>query len=76
MRYRLPWSWSAFDYRELCELLWAQCGDARFERRRSTARAGGDASPTAATSAPLVVDALGWRRVLDRARITSRPTPR
>src|SRR5215210_7256497 len=30
-RYRLPWSWSAFDYRELCELLWAQCGEARFE---------------------------------------------
>ena len=23
-RYRLPWSWAAFDYRELCELLFAQ----------------------------------------------------
>ena len=31
VRYRLPWSWSAFDYRELCAGLWAQCGDARFE---------------------------------------------
>src|SRR5690349_24331865 len=29
-RYRLPWSWSAFDYRELCQALWEQCGDARF----------------------------------------------
>ena len=29
-RYRLPWSWSAFDYRELCRLLFEQC-DARFE---------------------------------------------
>src|SRR4051812_30315632 len=29
-RYRLPWSWSSFDYRTLCEELWAQC-DARFE---------------------------------------------
>ena len=30
VRYRLPWSWSAFDYRELCELLDDQ-NDARFE---------------------------------------------
>ena len=30
VRYRLPWSWSAFDYRELCELLDEQ-NDARFE---------------------------------------------
>jgi digeranylgeranylglycerophospholipid reductase len=30
VRYRLPWSWSAFDYRELCALLWAQCGGACF----------------------------------------------
>ena len=30
VKYRLPWSWSSFDYRELCELLFAQC-DARFE---------------------------------------------
>ena len=29
-RYRLPWSWSSFDYRELCRLLLEQC-DARFE---------------------------------------------
>ena len=26
VRYRLPWSWSAFDYRALCEGLWEQCG--------------------------------------------------
>src|SRR3954451_22667462 len=30
-RYRLPWSWSSFDYRELCLELWDQCGDAAFE---------------------------------------------
>ena len=41
VRYRLPWSWSAFDYRELCELLWAQCGDARFERATVSGREGG-----------------------------------
>ena len=31
VRVRLPWSWAAFDYAELCRLLWEQC-DARFER--------------------------------------------
>ena len=83
-RYRLPWSWSAFDYRELCDALWAQCGDARFEtakverpRRRGTPTARSSCTPTAASSrAPLVVDALGWRRVLGRARTTSRRTRR
>src|ERR687893_1159046 len=29
-RFRLPWSWSSFDYRELCAALWEQA-DARFE---------------------------------------------
>src|SRR3954447_25579147 len=29
-RFRLPWSWSSFDYRELCTALWEQCA-ARFE---------------------------------------------
>src|SRR5919112_5764821 len=31
IRYRLPWSWAAFDYRALCRSLWAQSGAARFE---------------------------------------------
>ncbi len=30
VRYRLPWSWSSFDYRQLCQLLYAQ-SDARFQ---------------------------------------------
>lgn len=75
VRYRLPWSWSAFDYRELCELLWAQCGDARFERATVSGRAAGGvgvggrdriavASDRGDLEAPLVVDAMGWRRVL------------
>jgi flavin-dependent dehydrogenase len=72
VRYRLPWSWSSFDYRELCRALWAQCGDARFETAKVDGRAGGgaaDAEVAVATDrgtlrAPLVVDALGWRRVL------------
>src|SRR6266516_6240593 len=63
-RYRLPWTFSTFDYAELCELLAAQ-GDFEFE----TAKVDGRTGTTVHTdrgdvSAPLVVDALGWRRVL------------
>jgi menaquinone-9 beta-reductase len=64
-RFRLPWSWSSFDYRELCLALWEQCGDARFAVAKVDRRSGrvvhtdrGD------LTAPLIVDALGWRRVL------------
>jgi menaquinone-9 beta-reductase len=70
-RYRLPWTFSTFDYRELCELLWRQC-DARFETAKVNGRAApanGDGALAVETdrgtiSAPLVVDALGWRRML------------
>ena len=60
----LPWSFSTFDYPELCSLLWADC-DAEFE----TAKVDGRSGDTVYTdrgdlTAPLVVDALGWRRVL------------
>ncbi|HEY6770954.1 MAG TPA: NAD(P)/FAD-dependent oxidoreductase [Solirubrobacterales bacterium] len=63
-RYDLPWTFSTFDYRELCELLWSQC-DADFE----TAKVNGRSGKTVQTdrgdvSAPLIVDALGWRRIL------------
>ena len=63
-RFRLPWSWSSFDYRELCEALWEQ-GDARFEIAKVEGRAG-DVVHTdrGDLTAPLIVDALGWRRVL------------
>jgi flavin-dependent dehydrogenase len=63
-RFRLPWSWSAFDYRTLSAELWAQC-DARFEVAK-VERRDGDVVRTdrGRLRAPLVVDALGWRRVL------------
>jgi flavin-dependent dehydrogenase len=68
VRCRLPWSWAAFDYRALCEGLWAQCGAARFETAKveGIAAAGGTTVRTdrGDLHAPLVVDALGWRRVL------------
>jgi menaquinone-9 beta-reductase len=67
VRYRLPWSWAAFDYRELCRLLVEGC-DARFEIARVMGRGADGAVDTdrGELRAPLVVDALGWRRVLAR----------
>jgi flavin-dependent dehydrogenase len=70
-RMRLPWTFSTFDYRELCELLFAQC-EAEFETAKVEARAASSNGRGAiavqtdrgAISAPLVVDALGWRRIL------------
>jgi len=72
-RLRLPFTFSTFDYRELCEILWRDC-DARFETAKVDGRArpaNGDGAVAVAVatdrgtiSAPLVVDALGWRRVL------------
>ena len=64
VRFRLPWTFSTFDYRELCGLLYEQC-DAEFE----TAKVEGRTRDTVHTdrgelSSPLIVDALGWKRVL------------
>src|SRR5258708_794954 len=39
-RWPLPWSFSTFDYRELCGLLWERCGDADFETATVTGRLG------------------------------------
>jgi flavin-dependent dehydrogenase len=63
-RYRLPWTFSTFDYRTLCDLL-AGMGRFQFE----TATVNGRRGSTVHTDrgdlrAPLIVDALGWRRVL------------
>jgi menaquinone-9 beta-reductase len=70
VRMDLPWTFSTFDYRTLCELLWEQC-DAAFETATVEGRGtpNGDSSIHVATdrgelAAPLVVDAMGWRRVL------------
>ena len=70
-RYRLPWTFSTFDYRRMCELLWADC-DAGFETAKVNGRAPGTPgdglihvdTDRGVLSSPLVVDALGWRRNL------------
>ncbi|HLM08213.1 MAG TPA: NAD(P)/FAD-dependent oxidoreductase [Thermoleophilaceae bacterium] len=63
-RFELPWTFSTFDYPELCRLLWDQC-DAGFETAKVDGRTG-DVVHTdrGDLRASLVVDALGWRRVL------------
>jgi flavin-dependent dehydrogenase len=63
-RMDLPWTFSTFDYRALCAGLFEQ-SDADFE----TATVDGRSGTTVHTdrgdvSAPLIVDGLGWRRVL------------
>jgi flavin-dependent dehydrogenase len=63
-RYRLPWTFSTFDYPELCTLLAAQ-GEFEFETAKVDGRTGATVhTDRGDVSAPLVVDALGWRRVL------------
>jgi menaquinone-9 beta-reductase len=60
----LPWTFSTFDYPTLCQGLWQQ-SDAEFETAKVNGRTG-DVVHTdrGDLSAPLIVDALGWRRVL------------
>ena len=64
VRYDLPWTFSTFDYRTLCGLLAAQ-GVFDFETAKVERREGDtvitDRGPI---RAGLIVDALGWRRVL------------
>ena len=72
-RPKIPWSLSTFDYRELCALL-AEQGDFEFE----TAKVDGRSGQTVHTdrgdlTSPLVVDALGWRRVLSRDPVYQPP---
>jgi len=69
-RWPLPWSFSTFDYRELCSLMWtrADCDTLEFDTATVTARRGGVVeTDRGELRAPLIVDALGWRRVLSNA---------
>jgi flavin-dependent dehydrogenase len=64
-RWELPWTFSTFDYRTLCRALWEQSGAARFETAKVDGRTGSVVhTDRGDVSAPLIVDALGWRRVL------------
>jgi len=75
IRLDVPWSFSTFDYPAFCEMLWAQC-DAEFETAKVNGRAEGNGdgnhridTDRGVINSPLVVDSLGWKRVLaDGAR--------
>jgi digeranylgeranylglycerophospholipid reductase len=76
LRWTLPWTFSTFDYRTICELLRAQ-GDAEFE----TAKVEGRSAFTVHTdrgdlTAPLIVDGLGWRRILGAGTNVQPPNAR
>jgi flavin-dependent dehydrogenase len=65
-KWQLPWTFSTFDYPLLCSLL-ADQGDFEFE----TAKVDGRTEDVVHTdrgdiAADLIVDSLGWRRVLSR----------
>jgi flavin-dependent dehydrogenase len=60
----LPWCLSTFDYRELCALF-ADQGDFEFETAKVDGRSGSTVhTDRGDLTSELVVDALGWRRVL------------
>ena len=64
-RWPLPWSFCTFDYPTLCGLLWDQGGSADFETAKVDGRTGHTVhTDRGDVTAPLIVDALGWRRVL------------
>jgi flavin-dependent dehydrogenase len=69
VRFPLPWTFSTFDYPQLCRLLDDQ-NDADFETAKVEGRGPGGGerievhTDRGTVSAPLVVDALGWRRIL------------
>ena len=63
-RFDLPWTFSTFDYRKLCGLL-ADQGSFEFETAKVDGRSGDTVhSDRGDIRSALIVDALGWRRVL------------
>jgi flavin-dependent dehydrogenase len=63
-RLQLPWTFSTFDYRALCGLL-AEQGCFEFETATVHGRSGSVVhTDRGDVRTPLIVDSLGWRRVL------------
>jgi len=64
VRFDLPWTFSTFDYPELCRLLFEQ-SDCEFETAKVDGRTGNTVhTDRGDLEAGLIVDGLGWRRVL------------
>jgi flavin-dependent dehydrogenase len=77
-RWPLPWTFSTFDYRHLCDLLWRQSApDCEFETAKVHRRSGTTIhTDRGDLQAPLIVDALGWRRVLSNGPTIQPPDAR
>jgi flavin-dependent dehydrogenase len=78
-RWSLPWSFSTFDYRELCALMWDQADDGELEFETATVNGRDGATvhtDRGSLTAPLVVDGLGWRRVLSNHTTIQPPNAR
>jgi menaquinone-9 beta-reductase len=78
-RWKLPWTFSTFDYRELCALLWEQActPETAFETATVERREGFTVhTDRGELRAPLIVDGLGWRRVLSNAAPIQPPNAR
>jgi len=76
-RWALPWSFSTFDYPKLCALLKAQSPDIPFETAKVDGRTGFTVhTDRGDLAAPLLVDALGWRRVLSNKQAIQPPNAR
>src|SRR5919202_6704442 len=60
-RWALPFTFSTFDYRRLCALLWEQSGDAEFDVAKVDGRTGRTVhTDRGDVTASHIVDALGW----------------
>ncbi len=77
-RWRLPFTFSTFDYRMLCAILREGSPGTEFATATVTGMApdGAVATDRGDVRAPLIVDALGWRRVLSRATAIQPPQAR
>jgi flavin-dependent dehydrogenase len=77
--WRLPWSFSTFDYRELCALMWEQAAtpELEFETATVIGRSGHVVhTDRGELRSPLIVDGLGWRRVLSNGTPIQPPNAR
>jgi flavin-dependent dehydrogenase len=76
-RWPLPWTFSTFDYRTICRVLREQGDEATFETAKVNGRTG-DVVHTdrGDLRAPLIVDGLGWRRMLGAGDNVQPPSAR
>jgi menaquinone-9 beta-reductase len=80
VRWSLPFTFSTFDYRHLCELLRDGCPSTEFDTATVEGIETGPLhrvrTDRGELRAPLVIDALGWRRVLSNREPIQPPAAR